>query len=135
MIENFEKLNFNQKVDVLVEMHVMGWKDIVIEQVAWARSNEMWAGIGVSGLYVPLYSTLLTSAWGIVNKFDYMHLFRSKDFKKGQWECKLVEDPYCYAYAWAETVQLAICYAGLKTVGFDVKAFLQEEEKNKENNK
>lgn len=33
MIENFDKLDYNRKIDVLVAMHVIGWKDIAIQEV------------------------------------------------------------------------------------------------------
>lgn len=135
MIENFDKLSFNRKVDVLVAVHVFNIKNITID-----FADEIYWKVCVKSLmredHISCYSTLLTSTWDIVRKFDYLYLFRSKDFKNGQWECKLLEqqsvtgnfqkDVY---YAWAETEQLAICYAGLKAVGFDVKSFLKEEGK------
>jgi hypothetical protein len=139
MIEHFEKLEYNRKVDVLVAIYVMGWKDIVIHQIEWGPGVWKCAVMGVDRFngrgYIPLYSTLLASAWDVVRKFDYIYLFRSKDYKDGQWECKLRDDRGVVTldmpkyYAWAETEMLAICYAGLKAVGFDIKTFLREEGK------
>jgi len=144
MIENFEKLTFHRKIDVLVAMHVMGWKEIRIEEKEWEMGGgqKYWACYGISpGIEltndIPLYSVLLTSAWDIVRKFDYINLFRSTDFKGGQWECKLFDKRGVIKmgepnyYGWAETEMLAICYAGLKAVkmGEYLKLFLQEESK------
>lgn len=85
--------------------------------------------VGVQG-YIPLYSTLLTSAWDIVRKFDYLYLYRDIRIVNGKWECKLrVEDYDSSYYALADTEMLAICYAGLKAVGFDIETFLREEGK------
>lgn len=138
MIENYDKLDYNRKVDMLVVIHVMGWKGIAIQEIGSGSDGQKYMCVGTDKFngqgYIPLYSTLLTSAWDIVRKFDYMYLFRSKYFK--EWECKLVGynsdlgiDHDGKHYAWAETEQLAICYAGLKAVGFDVKSFLKEEGK------
>jgi hypothetical protein len=139
MITNFDKLEYNRKVDILVAKHVMGWKDIVISQEEWHTAFK-YLCMGVDRFetvgHIPLYSTLLTSAWDVVRKFDYMYLFKSHDFKKGQWECKLRDDRgpintnlLGKHYGWAETEMLAICYAGLKAVDFDLQLFLKEEEK------
>jgi hypothetical protein len=138
MIENFEKLTFHRKIDILVAMHVMEWKDIAIQEVGWGPGTTKWMCVGTDRFngqgYIPLYSALLTSAWDIVRKSSYCYLFRSTDFKGGQWECKLADrhskdglsntDVY---YAWADTEMLAICYAGLKVVGYPLKDFLKGE--------
>lgn len=140
MIENFDKLEYHRKVDVLVAIHVMGWYNIVVNRAQWNETKYLYVCTGIDMFeaqgYVPCYSTLLTSAWDIVRKFDYCYIFHSKEFKGGQWECKLRDDSIARHigekdgyYAWAETEQLAICYAGLKAVGFDLKGFLQEEGK------
>lgn len=133
MIENYDELDYNRKVDMLVAVHVFKYKDIYVQ---WMGNYWLCTWLGNTGPanIIPCYSTLLTSAWEIVRKFDYCYLFRSKNFKGGQWECKLYQDitgqvlgekdPY---FVWAETEQLAICYAGLKAVGFDMQGFLKEE--------
>lgn len=148
MIENFEKLEFTRKVDVLVAVHLMEWKDVVISDiesssVVWGPADPKWLCKGVDRFHgqgcIPLYSTVLTAAWEIVRKCDYVYLFRSNDFQDGRWECKLMDkqsvvnddgrtNKYC-EWALAETEMLAICYAGLNVVRFDVKKFLQEEKK------
>jgi len=136
MIQNFEKLDFNRKIDVLVAVYVFGWDDITI----YADGDYfICTGVQVqkgSRAYEVIlnYSILLTSAWEIVQKFDYLYLFRGgKKWMGGKWECKLVwgdtdkiDDKL---YGWAETEMLAICYAGLKAVGFNVEGFLKEEGK------
>lgn len=143
MIENFDKLTYERKVDVLVAMYVFRIKDIIIEHIDWSYGDGNYYKVYTKSLmvedYISCYSTLLTNAWDVVRKFDYLYLFRSAGFKRGQWECKLYDrkgvlkigetNEYNY-YGWAETEQLAICYAGLKAVGFDVQAFLKEEGKN-----
>lgn len=144
MIENFEKLPFERKVDILVARYVFEWKDIKIE---WREGDERypgyWACYRVEGIgiytNIPLYSVLLTSAWDIIRKFEYMYLYRANFINDGRWECKLRDDRGVLIigdegtggkyYGWAETEMLAICYAGLKAVGFDVKKFLKEEGK------
>ena len=147
MIENFEKLSHERKIDVLVAICIIRIKNIITNKIDLGENEGTYQCIYKvennmdKYEYVPLYSTLLTSAWDVIKKFDYIYLFKSKDFKKGQWECKLQDDKGVLVvgnksisakyYAWAETEQLAICYAGLKAVGFDVKTFLQEEERNK----
>jgi hypothetical protein len=141
MIENYDKLEYTRKVDVLVAMHVMKWKDIIIQEVGQGSGITKYAcryrDRSEPQGHIPLYSTLLTSAWDVVRKFDYMYLFRSHDFKKGQWECKLRDDRGSVNtsalgkhYGWAETEMLAICYAGLKAVDFDLQLFLKEEKKD-----
>jgi hypothetical protein len=137
MIANFEKLPFERKVDVLVDLHVIGNKELIIEVLeSILYENGVYYRCIRDGSFelIPCYSTLLTSAWDLVRKFDYCYLFRSKDFKGGQWECKLADkhskkDNYSenVLYAWAETEMLAICYAGLKAVGYPLKDFLKEE--------
>lgn len=140
MIENFDKLTFERKVDILVAIHVFRMKNIIIEHVDWSYGDGNYFKVYIKDLmienHIPSYSTLLTSTWNIVRKFDYINLFRSKDFNGGQWKCKLRQDIIGMTlgekdsyYAWAETEQLAICYVGLKAVGFDVKGFLKEEGK------
>lgn len=134
MIENFEKLSFERKIDVLVAMHVFNMKDIIIVKHKWEYMGEegvSWLCYSkYTGNHVPCYSTLLTLAWDIVRKFDgYVYLFKSKEYNDGKWECKLRSEDRVMYYWWAETEMLAICYAGLKAVGYDIKTFLQEEEK------
>jgi hypothetical protein len=137
LLKNFDKLGHNRKVDVLIALCIFHWDDITI----FVHGDySICTGIQNKKLpyeVIPCYSTLLTSAWDIIRKFDYCYLYRSKDFKGGQWECKLRDDrgPLIIGeegeggkyYAWADTEMLAICYAGLKAVGFDVKGFLKEE--------
>ena len=144
MIENFEKLEFNRKVDILVAIYVMGRLGKLVERV---NINEKWydeitwleiaeseedpyPGTRV-GQMPKRYSTYIEAAWDIVRKFDYLYLFKGGEkWNGGKWECKLVlDDEDTRLYGWAETEQLAICYAGLKAVGFDVQTFLQEEGK------
>ena len=101
MIENFYKLEFNRKVDVLVAYHVMGWRNIIIELVEWnhlGESGKYWLCYIPSGTHVPCYSTLLTSAWDIVRKFDYLYLYHSDFINDGKWECKFKKStfPACF---------------------------------------
>ncbi len=140
---NFQKLNFHRKVDVLVAIHVMKWDKIdIIENkdnfIIFEKDKTHYWCTGIpkeetKPTGVPCYSTLLTCAWDIVREFDYVYLFRGGGkLRKGLWKCKLIhEEDYDYGddYVSAETELLAICYAGLKAVGFDVEKFLKEEEK------
>jgi hypothetical protein len=138
-MKDFEKLTFHRKIDVLVAIYVMGfsYNSITIKEMKWNDTRLYWSVYRAvrPGLYtdIPLYSTLLTSAWDLVRKFDFCYLFRSTDFKGGQWECKLIDkhdnlNGEVY-YAWEETEMLAICYAGLKVVEYPLKDFLKEEGK------
>lgn len=144
MIENFNELTFERKIDVLVVIHVFK-KEVVIYPRPHINPiyytvytpSKVVDGIHRFDEMVAYYSTLLISSWEIVRKFEYIYLFHNKNFKKGQWECKLVYDETIdilgtvqRTYAWAETEQLAICYAGLKAVGFDLKEFLKKEGKH-----
>ena len=132
MIEYFEKLSYERKIDVLVATHVFNEKITIVKMDEYYSCT--WLDKTGPAILVPCYSTLLTSAWDVVRNFDYCYLFRSKDFKGGQWECKLVQEEtvhimgkYQQVYAWAETIQLAICYAGLKAVGYPLMDFLKGE--------
>jgi len=132
MIENFDNLSFERKVDVLVAIYIFDYKDV-------KSIKEEWLGIwnpyykepkDYGYLLIPCYSRLLTSSWDIVRKFEYIYLFSGgKEWREGKWECKLVWDDDTSKYAWAETEMLAICYAGLKAVGYSLKDFLKEEGK------
>jgi Phage ABA sandwich domain len=136
MIKNFDKLNYHRKVDVLIATHVMRYENIYVQ---WMGTYWLctWLGnIGPAEI-IPCYSTLFTSAWEVVKKFDYIYLFRSHDFKGGQWECKLRDERgpintnmLSKHYGWAETEMLAVCYAGLKAVDFDLESFLKEEKRD-----
>jgi Phage ABA sandwich domain len=141
MIKNFNELNYHRKVDVLIAMHVFNRKVTIIDVDCGKSVKRQWlcTWLPEEGPAEPVlcYSTLLTSAWEIVKKFDYIYLFRSHDFKKGQWECKLRDERgpintnmLSKHYGWAETEMLAICYAGLKAVDFDLESFLKEEKRD-----
>lgn len=128
MIENFDKLEFNRKVDVLVAMHVFNQKVTII------NTGSHWLctwlpEVGTAQL-VTCYSTLVTSAWDIVRKFDCFelkHYSKGEGLWNGKWRC--IINGCLMGSMIVETEQLAICYAGLKAVGFDVKSFLKEEGK------
>lgn len=134
-MDNFDKLSFERKVDVLVTQHVFGWDDIIVNHVGVRQEvyRVIYRVVKDTNKYeyVPCYSTLLTSAWYIVRRFGECYLFRNSSLKKGQWECKLHYKEFNPGvgtyYAWAETEMLAICYGGLKAVGFDVREFLKGE--------
>jgi Phage ABA sandwich domain len=151
MIENFDKLSFDRKVDVLVAEHVMGWKDVTIELAHKESAIQVWKCKGKDQYrfdgYVPMYSLLLNSTWDIVRRFSFFYLYNSErcDFilmygprrtNKDKWECKLRDDITGRVFlekdsyfAWAETAELAICFAALKAVGYDIKGFLEKEKK------
>jgi len=139
MIANFDKLEYNRKVDVLIAIYVFNRKVTIVSIGAGEHPHMLCTWLPEEGPaeLVLCYSTLLTSAWDIVKKFDYMYMFKSHDFKGGQWECKLRDDRgpintnlLGKHYGWAETEMLAICYAGLKAVDFDLQLFLKEEKKD-----
>jgi len=147
MIQNFDKLTFYRKIDVLVAMHVMEWKNIVVELgqpdigygTYWLCKGNPPGPIVVVWDVIPCYSTLLTSSWDIVRKFEYCYLWRDKEsnINNGMWECKLFDpkgELLSYGegrkyYGLAETEMLAICYAGLKAVEYLIDDFLKEEGK------
>lgn len=131
MVENFDRLEFNRKVDTLVAIHIFKHKDVKVIKENWCGiQNPYYKELNTFGhLLVPCYSTLLTSAWDLVRKFTYMELIKNTYNNEVLWQCKLGEVGVVQDYNIAETEQLAICYAGLKVVGFDVKGFLKEEEK------
>jgi Phage ABA sandwich domain len=124
MIKNFDKLSFERKVDVLVGIHVMGWTDLKIY-------NEIYIA-NKGGVSLPCYSTLLTSAWNIVRKFNHVEIIKNKHNNGTLWQCKVGEVGVIQEYSVSETEQLAICYAGLKAVemGEYLKLFLKEEKKS-----
>jgi Phage ABA sandwich domain len=119
MISNFEKLSFYRKVDVLVSIHVMGWlvTDVDIYN-EWFVANK-------AGVNTLCYSTEIRASWFVARQFDYIYLYRSKN-TNGRWRCLLVEGS-AKDQVEAETAQLAICYAALKAVGFDLEGFLKKE--------
>lgn len=134
MIENFKNLPFERKVDVLVAEHIFKYTDVRIQEIIDDGGKiRYWSVMRKDGAWdtnIPAYSMLLTSAWDIVRKFDYLYLFRGgKNWQGGKWECKLLRKDISGLYGWAETEQLAICYAGLKAVEYPLKDFLKEEGK------
>ena len=132
MIKNFDKLPFERKIDVFVAEHVFKYEGIKIEEYTDKDLKHLYWGVSrVDGHWdtnILCYSTLLTSAWDIVRKFKFVYLYKS-EFINGRWECILKDEGFKDSAIMAETEMLAICYAGLKVVGFNIEGFLKEEGK------
>jgi|SRR3990170_898451 len=110
--EQIDSMPAGRELDVLIAEKVMEWK-----YISGARIRD--------GFDTPRFSTDISAAWEVVEKFDYLYLFRLdhpiEDYagRIGRWEAKLVfkekrgVDKRFY-YALADTAPLAICRAALK---------------------
>ena len=113
-------MNPGRELDALVAGKVMGWKRLdlgPINGIRWKKGNRM-----IESEHPFSYSTDISAAWEVVEKFECLYLFRcvSGPFE-GKYECKLVfeegpDNDKRRFYAVAETAPLAICRAGLRTV-------------------
>lgn len=137
MIENFDKLLLERKIDVLVAIHVLNWEDIsVLDEGRTVlgtfidEEDPVFSGIlqNSGRTQIKHYSTNYEWSLVVIRRFSRMELIRNKYNNNTElWHCRLGEIDNLQEYAVSSTAQLAICYAGLKAVRFDVDRFLQEE--------
>lgn len=107
-----------RKLDELVAVKVVGWKKYNLgcgDFYAPYSENPMF---NILGHVVPEYSTDIAAAFEVVEKFDYLYLFRCTDIPdvipSDQWECKLNFNST--EYARGKTAAEAFCKAALLAV-------------------
>jgi hypothetical protein len=85
------KIPAGRELDVLVGEYVFGWKSISPD--------------------VPKFSTDVSAAWEVVNKFSPLHLFiLERDPNDLEWNCSFNAK---HGIGFADTAPLAICRAAL----------------------
>jgi hypothetical protein len=101
-----------RELDALVAEKIMGWK------VEYGELGHEHFTENGEIKFLPFYSTNISDAWEVVEKFDDISV--SKDKKEFLCEIVVFNGNIGRVYeAYAETAPLAICLAALKAVGYD----------------
>lgn len=110
-----------RELNYLVAEKVMGWKyhDSMIPCI---YPPGLLPYQNIYGHEVPNYSTDIGAAWEVVEKFDFLYLYRWNnqpckfECDPGEWECKLSEKGTDGFLGIGKTAPEAICKASLLAV-------------------
>ena len=108
--DEIDKLEAGRKLDALVAEKVMGWIS--------GNSATVTTTGDVKWFETPAYSTSISAAWEVVEKFEDSEVFRNDDDNGPiEWHCRLgYWKTGILGHGIAPTAPLAICRAALKAV-------------------
>lgn len=109
IVEHHERL---RELDAEVAEKVMGYKKIRKDFWSfktWKDGEFMCESSGI----LPCFSTSISDAWTVVEKFSQFELWKDKD---GEWSCRMVRGKTDHGHSHADTAPMAICRAALKAM-------------------